>query len=93
VIDARPPEPGSPLLFRPGAISEPREAAQGEGVHPEQLRRELVLHVAAHPLHDGDDGDEEHDTDRHAEQCEEALELLHANLREGEPDRFYEGHD
>ena len=44
------------------------------------------------PVDDRHDGDEEHHADHDAEQGEEALELLHADLLEGEPDGFEEGH-
>ena len=43
-------------------------------------------------LDDRDDGDEEHDADRDADEREEALELLHADLGEGEADGFEERH-
>ena len=47
---------------------------------------------AAHALDDRDDRDQEHHSDGDAEQREEALELLHADLRQRETNRFDEGH-
>src|SRR5205823_2485292 len=52
----------------------------------------VLLDVFAHAGHDGHYRDEEHDADHHAEQGEEALELLDADLLERESDGFEEGH-
>ena len=59
---------------------------------PSTAAGEVLLDVLAHARHDGHDRDQEHDADHHAEQGEEALELLHADLLEREPDGFVEGH-
>jgi hypothetical protein len=71
---------------------EVRRLAQVERVDAEELAGEVALDVLRHPVDDAHDGDEEHDADGHAEQGEEALELLHADLAEGEADRFEGGH-
>src|SRR5450759_910854 len=92
VIDARTSEPGAPLFFGAGAVAEPGEAAQRERVDAQQLRREVVLHVAAHALHDRNHCDQEHDADANAEEREEAFQLLHADLRQSQPDCLDERH-
>ena len=80
LIEAGPPNPFAPFRLS-GVVAEPRKATQRERVRPEHASDEVVLDVVAHPLNDRDDRDEEHDADRHAEQREEALEFLNANLR------------
>src|SRR5207237_4206297 len=92
VIEAWASQPAPPLFLGTGAIAEPREASQRESVDAQHLGREVVLHVAAHALHDGDHRDEKHHADAHAEQCEEAFQLLYADLRQSEPDCLYERH-
>src|SRR5438094_3166524 len=87
LIKARPLLPFTPLVAR-GVVPEPGEAPERKGVGAENSADEVVLDVSAHPLDDRDDGDEEHDADRHAGEGEEALELLHPDLREGESDGF-----
>ena len=61
-----------------------------ERVHGDDLADQIVLHVAAHAADDRHDGDEERHADRDAEQGEEALELLHADLSQREADGFEE---
>src|SRR6185369_4229345 len=87
--DQGPPLPFAPLGLR-YVVAEPREATERERVRAEDSAGEIVLHVSRHAGDDRDDGDEEHDADRHAEQREEALELLYANRLERESDRFVE---
>ena len=58
----------------------------------DQLPDEVVLHVPPHPLDDGDDGDEEHHADAHAQQREEALQLLGADLGQRQSDGFKQRH-
>jgi hypothetical protein len=53
--------------------------AQLEGIHGDELADEILLHVAPHPFDDGDHGDEEHHTDAHAQEREDALQLLGAD--------------
>src|SRR5262249_48018630 len=91
-VDARPALPLEPLFAR-RVVAEPRESSQRERVRAEDPPREVVLHVPAHALDDGHDRDEEHHADHHAEQREEALQLLDADLLERETDRFDNGHD
>src|SRR6185295_2896319 len=91
VADSRPPLPLTPLLL--GGVAEIRSPAKLERIDSKKLCSEVVLHVIAHAFDDGDDGNEEHDTDSHAEQREEALQLLHADLREREPDCVQKGHE
>src|SRR5947207_14053158 len=90
-MDPRPSLPCPPLLFADIA-SEIGLPAKLERIYSEQLSGEVVLHVVAHSFDDRDDGNEEHHTDRHAEKREEALQLLHADLREREPDGVEERH-
>src|SRR6186997_1323912 len=92
MVDARAAQPAAPFLLRSGAISKPGKPAQREGVDAEQLGSELVLHVAAHALNDGDDGDQEHHADADAEQREEAFQLVNADLRQSEPNCLDERH-
>ena len=63
-----------------------------EGILRDQLSDEVVFHVAPNAIDDRDDGDEEHDADGDADEGEEALELLHPDLRQREPDGFEERH-
>ena len=91
MVHARPPLPLPPLVLG-DVVPEPGEAAEREGVRAEHAAGEVLLDVLAHALDDRHDGDEEHDADHHAEQGEEALELLHADLLEREPDGLVEGH-
>ena len=92
VKDARAPLPLTPLVLG-NVVAEPREAAEREGVRAEHAAGEVLLDVLAHPRDDRDDRDEEHHADHHAQQREEALELLHADLLEREPHGLVEGHD
>jgi len=61
---------------------------EDERVAGDHLPDQVVLEVVAHPLDDRDDGDEEHDPDGDTDQREEALELLNADLSQGELDGF-----
>ena len=90
--DARAPLPLEPLRAR-DVVAEPRIAPEREGVGAEETAGEVVLHVSAHPLDDRDDGDQEHHADHDAEQREEALELLDADLGEREAHGFEDGTD
>ena len=56
------------------------KAAELETVHRHELPDQVVFHVLTHALDDRDDGNEEHDADGHAQQREEALELLYSYL-------------
>ena len=87
LIEPWPFLPLPPLIAR-RVVPEPGKASQRERVGAEDAADEVVLDVAAHPLDDRDDGDQEHDADRHAGEREEAFELLHPDLRQREADRF-----
>ncbi len=89
LVDPRAPLKLPPLIVR-DVVQDGRTAPEGERVHAEQFAGEIVLHVVAHPLHDRKDRDEEHHADHHAEQREEALELLHADGGERKADGFQE---
>src|SRR2546425_5130884 len=89
--DARPPGPGAPHRVR-DVGREVGALAQVERVHPHQRARELLDHVAVHPVHDRPRADQERDPDEHADEGEPALQLLGADLPEREPDRFEKGH-
>src|SRR5262249_55442145 len=91
-LDARPALPRTPLVVGDVADVDVRETSQLERVDSHQPSDEIVLHVAAHALDDGDDGDEEHHADRDAEEREEALELLRTDLCEGEANGLEERH-
>src|SRR2546423_4705374 len=67
VVDAGPAQPAAPFLLGSSAVSKPGESAQSERVDAQQLGGELVLHVAAHALDDGDHGNEKHHADADAE--------------------------
>src|SRR2546425_13143759 len=81
-------------LFRSGHVADLHvgESPQPERVHAEDRPCELFRHVAVHPLHYRDDRDEEHHADEHADDGEDALQLLRPDGLEGEADRFEEGH-
>ena len=91
ILDARPALHLPPSCLARRCRRSRRSRRKLEGVDSDELADEIVLHVAAHPLDDRDDGDEEHDADHHAEQREEALQLLHADLREREAHRLENG--
>src|SRR5205823_2327777 len=91
VVHPRPPLPLEPLRAC-GVVAEPRVAPQREGIGTEQPPGEIILHVSAHALDDGHHGDQKHHPNHDADEREEALELLHADLREGESNRFVEWH-
>src|SRR5437762_5256192 len=69
-----------------------RRAAQVERVHAHQRARELLGHVAIHPVHDRPGADQERDADEDADRREHALQLLRPDHLEREPDRLEEGH-
>src|SRR5665213_2475404 len=56
--------------------------SQVERIYGNDLPHDVVLHVLAHTFYNRDDGYQKHDTDHHAEQSEEALQLLHSDLRQ-----------
>ena len=62
------------------------------GVHPDEPLAEGAPHILVHPLHDADHDDQEHHADDHAQQAEEALQLLRAHLFRGESDAFEDPH-
>ena len=92
--DVRREDPRAALPLHPffarRVVAEPGIAAKRERVRAEQPAGEIVLHVLAHPLDDRHDGDEEHHADHDAEEREEALELLNADLDQRETDGFEE---
>src|SRR5213596_1089628 len=86
------PAPHPPRRVRDVAELHVGELTQPERVHTEDRAGELVRHVAVHPLHDGDDGDEEHHADEHADDGKGALQLLRPDGLQGEADGLEEGH-
>src|SRR2546426_12490949 len=92
VGDLRAPQPRLPHRVRHVADLHVGESPQPERVHAEDRTRELVRHVAVHPLDHRDDRDEEHHADVHADDGEDALQLLRPDGLEGEAERFEEGH-
>jgi len=85
--DLRATLPGFPFLLR-DIVLNVRKTPEVEGVDAKKLAREIVFDVAVHSLHDRHDRDQEHDADRYADECEEALQLLHAQRTERETNRF-----
>ena len=66
--------------------------AQGDRVDAEDLGREVLADVAVHPLYDAHHDQQEHDADDHAQECEEALQLLGLELLHGQDDAFPDVH-
>ena len=91
-LDARAAAQLAPVVVVVVADVDVGAIAELERVDRHDLADHLVGHVAAHAADDRHDGDQECDTDHHAEQGEEALELLHPDGLERESDGFEEGH-
>src|SRR5207248_9693552 len=92
LVESRSFLPLPPLLAR-RVVAEPWKGPERERIGAEHPPDEVILDIPAHPFDDRYVGDEEHHSDRHTGELEAALELLHADLGEGEPNGFEEGHE
>src|SRR4051812_34850139 len=79
IADPRTAVPGEPDIIRHVSRDDAGALAQLEGVGPDQGIGKPLDHVAVHSLNDGDYGNQEGDTDEHANEGEKTLELLCAN--------------
>src|SRR5690606_4959957 len=84
--------PPLPAAFLRRADLDRWGAAGREGAEPVEAPGEVLLHVAVPALDHADDRDQEHDADDHADDGEEALELLRTDLRESEADALADLH-
>ena len=92
LVDARTPRVLAPRLLAHVADVHVGTTPKRERVLADDLGREVFLDVAAHALDDRHDGDQEHHADHDTKQGEEALQLLHPDLRQREPNGLEELH-
>ncbi len=78
----------APARARVLATAAPRvNTLDGQRVDAEDRAGEVVLHIAVHPFHHGEDRDQEGDPHDHAQKREERFELLGPDLSQGQQDR------